>query len=299
MCTVTEDTSISFRKDFLSIVLSGGIAGSIEHFVMFPIDTIKTRMQTSNFHGGTEYRSVVRAILTIVKKEGFYRLYKGCSAIVIAAIPSHSFYFGLYETMRQMLDVSRDHYEPIKIMMAAIVATMGHDLIVTPVDVIKQRMQLKGSNFNNPIEAAMFVCKHSGYSAFIRSYPTTILLNVPYMATQFTVYENVKLLLKQTTSQNEETWIHALAGSTAGAVAAFLSSPQDVIKTQIQTNPNCGYQKLFEAAQRIKSLEGYKGFFRGVNARIFYCVPSSALTWIIYDGLRQYLGIDIDPEYIT
>jgi len=174
-----ENTSINLRKDFLSIALSGGIAGGIEHFIMFPIDTVKTRMQTSSFYGGTEYKSVMKAILTIIKREGFFRLYKGCSAIVIAAIPSHSFYFGIYETMRQILHISRNQYEPFKTMIAAVIATMGHDLIVTPVDVVKQRMQLKGSRFNNPIEAAMFVRKHSGWSAFIRSYPTTILLNFP------------------------------------------------------------------------------------------------------------------------
>lgn len=122
----------------------------------------------------------------------------------------------------------------------------------------------------------------------------------PYIATQFTIYENTKLLLRETSSKNEETSIHhALAGGIAGGIAAFLSSPQDVIKTQIQTNPKCGYKRLFEAAQKIKNIEGYRGFFRGVNARIFRCVPSAALTWIVYDGLRQYLGINIDPEYIT
>eukprot|EP00494_Astrolonche_serrata_P023075 UN23332 len=138
--------------------------------------------------------------------------------------------FSVYESSRVILNIKRDSHNPFRTMIAGACATVAHDLIVTPLDVIKQRMQLKASVFSNPLDAARCVCYQSGLSAFIRSFPTTVLLNVPYMATQFSVYESSKLILKNTSLSNEEDWRHHLvAGGFAGAVAGLISCPLEKI----------------------------------------------------------------------
>jgi len=285
--------------DLMYVMLAGSCAGAVEHTLMFPVDTVKTRMQATEMHGGTRYKSVFSAFNHIIRFEGFRRLYSGFTAIIAAAVPSHAFYFVVYECMRVLLDMDRHQHHPLKTMVAGGAATMAHDFIVTPLDVIKQRMQLKASTFSNPVEAARCVCRESGWAAFIRSYPTTVLLNVPYMATQFTVYESAKLVLRKNPRlSNEESWQHHLiAGGFAGAVAGLMSNPLDVIKTRIQTDPRCGFRRISTTIREIHFEDGLKGFSRGAGARALYCIPSASLIWLTYDGLRVHFGIDIDDEY--
>lgn len=286
-------------KELFNVMFAGAAAGAVEHGTMFPIDTIKTRMQTSKAFGGSEYRNVFQGLRSVVQQEGFFRLYKGCSAIILAAIPSHAVYFSVYESTRVFLNINRNEHNFFKTMLAGSAATLAHDFLVTPLDVVKQRMQLQNSKYLNPIDAAKCVCRDSGLAAFIRSYPTTVLLNVPYMSTQFAVYESVKLYLRDTFLEEESSLHHLVAGGVAGGLAGFISCPLDVIKTTIQTDPRCGFRKIRSVSGEILLREGYKGFFRGATARAIYCVPSASLIWMTYDGLRIHFGIDIDEEYVA
>lgn len=287
--------------DLMHVMLAGSCAGAVEHTTMFPVDTVKTRMQATELHGGTKYKSVYSALRHILKFEGVRKLYSGFTAIIVAAVPSHAFYFVVYECMRVLLDMDRHQHHPLKTMMAGGAATMAHDFIVTPLDVVKQRMQLKSSTFTNPVEAARCVCRESGRVAFIRSYPTTVLLNVPYMATQFMVYESAKLVLRDSSVlSNGECWQHHLvAGGIAGGIAGLASNPLDVIKTRIQTDPRCGFKKISTTMRDLYHTEGVKGFTHGAGARALYCIPSASLIWLTYDGLRLHFGIDIDDEYVA
>merc|ERR1719336_361808 len=111
--------------DLLSVMLAGSVAGAVEHTTMFPIDTVKTRMQATELHGGTRYRSVFDAITKILRFEGFRRLYSGFTAVIAAAVPSHAFYFAMYEISRVILDMDRHQHHPLKTMVAGGAATMA------------------------------------------------------------------------------------------------------------------------------------------------------------------------------
>jgi solute carrier family 25 S-adenosylmethionine transporter 26 len=63
--------------DSLTSILSGGFAGLAVDSILFPLDTIKTRMQHSYSLG----------------KFGFRNLYAGISPSLLASIPSGFFLF--------------------------------------------------------------------------------------------------------------------------------------------------------------------------------------------------------------
>lgn len=52
-------------------------------------------------------------------------------------------------------------------------ATFFHDLILTPADMIKQRIQLSGSN--KCLECAKTIFKNEGLVSFYRSLPITLV----------------------------------------------------------------------------------------------------------------------------
>ena len=57
----------------------------MEHTVMFPIDSIKTRMQM-NLSNSEISRSLLKSLSKISSTEGFYALWKGVSSVVLGAV---------------------------------------------------------------------------------------------------------------------------------------------------------------------------------------------------------------------
>jgi len=67
-------------------MLAGAVAGIAEHVAMYPVDTVKTRMQALG-HPGQQLRggSVLRALRVILKREGAAGLYGGIGAVALSA----------------------------------------------------------------------------------------------------------------------------------------------------------------------------------------------------------------------
>jgi len=295
-----------FDEEFLTSLykpmIAGSCAGISEHLCMFPVDTIKTRMQTASFLPNVPmYKSVPHGIMKISLQEGIPRLYRGVSATVTAAIPSHAFYFATYEIVKQALGCNTPGYHVAGNAMAGGCAIMVHDSIVTPLDVIKQRLQVYNSTHRHVIACAKDVIKREGFRTLYASYPVTILMNVPFMAVHFATYDTLKTALTSYCGHFDVPQ-EILAGGGAGALGGLLSTPLDVIKTRIQTqNITCNYGKTagcvsknngFKLCKIICREEGLRGFTRGASARVFYFMPSAAIVWTTYETIKRVFGFD-------
>ena len=93
---------------------------------MFPVDTIKTRIQTAGINGRPTYANLFSAAVTIAKSEGVSRLYRGISAVACIAIPSHAMYFATYEVVKDFLGGNEKGYQVLATATAGGVATMVH-----------------------------------------------------------------------------------------------------------------------------------------------------------------------------
>lgn len=78
-----------------------------------------------------------------------------------------------------------------------------------------------------------------GFLSLYAGYTTTLVMNVPYNAVYFPVYEAFRKLLKSDASEHDVV-AHLLAGGGAGAVAGALSNPLDVARTRLQTMHDVG-----------------------------------------------------------
>ena len=77
------------------------------------------------------------------------------------------------------------------------------------------------------------------------------------------------------------------SGICSGSIAAFLTTPFDVIKTQLQSNIQ-NKESSLQAAKRIYSLEGYRGFFAGVQARVLKVGPACGVGITCYEIFKRY-----------
>ncbi|EPY29858.1 solute carrier family 25 (mitochondrial iron transporter), member 28/37 [Angomonas deanei] len=162
-------------------LFSGAVAGFAEHFVMFPFDTIKTRVQSGNLS------SIRHALRQVWREERLTNLYRGCTPVLVAAVPAHAVYFSFYESSKRLFGEGN-----VGIAAAACVATVGHDVVSTPFDVVKQRMQMDHHrSFSSSLHCFMDVFQKGGIKSLTLSLPTTILMNIPHYATYWLVYETM------------------------------------------------------------------------------------------------------------
>lgn len=132
--------------------------------------------------------------MQVCREEGPGRLYRGFSATVTGAIPSHAMHFATYEWIRHRFGGSEPGHHPVLNGLAGGMATMMHDAIVTPLDVVKQRLQVYNSSYAGVLQCIRTVFTQEGLRAFYASYPTTVAMNVPFQTVHFGAYESFKIL---------------------------------------------------------------------------------------------------------
>lgn len=302
-------------------LMAGAFAGIMEHTLIFPIDSIKTRMQIVA-PGMPISRSIVRAILVILAQEGARSLWRGVSLVVLGAGPAHAVYFSVFEATRTMMikklmalpsssRIVADENHPLIASMAGIAATTASDALMTPFDVIKQRMQvslppssttsrsstsISGSSAIRSstrfLSTVALIYRHEGIAAFYISYPTTLFTSIPFAALNFGGYEYMLLVLNPSHAYNP--YLHCVLGGVAGGLAAAVTTPLDCIKTALQTRGILPNQRLrhatgFRLAAAALAHEGVGAFFRGVKPRIIFHVPSTAISWTAYEMAKEVL----------
>lgn len=169
---------------------------------------------------------------------------------------------------------------------------------VTPV--VKQRMQMYNSPYRGVLDCTRTVWQKEGPSAFYRSYTTQLTMNVPFQAIHFMTYEYLQELFNPHRQYNPLS--HMMSGAMAGAIAAAATTPLDVCKTLLNTqecgalgssSPNKGAHRqisgLAHAFRTVYRLGGLKGFFKGAQARVIYQIPSTAISWSVYEFFKYGL----------
>lgn len=295
--------SLPENSSLVAQLSAGAFAGILEHTVMYPVDAIKTRLQIFQ-PGNSISMGIIQSATKISSSEGAILLWRGISSVVLGAGPLHLIYFSVFETTKTSLvnymqnntqktnlSITNENH-PLIASVSGIVATTLSDLLMTPFDVLKQRMQTYPTKISlNQIAHRIY--QNEGLSSFFVSYPTTLFLSIPFAAINFGVYEYSSSILNPTNVYNP--MLHCISGGISGALLALITTPLDCVKTALQTrgiskDPNLIKAKGFkDLTIALFKQNGYKSFLRGLRPRVVFNVPSTAISWTAYEMLKLYL----------
>uniref|UniRef100_A0A0K8TN89 Putative mitochondrial carrier protein pet8 n=1 Tax=Tabanus bromius TaxID=304241 RepID=A0A0K8TN89_TABBR len=267
--------------NFITNMTAGAIAGILEHCLMYPLDSVKTRMQSLS--PKVPSYSIFSTLVNMIQKEGISRPVRGVSAVIAGAGPAHAFYFGVYEFTKEFLTKFTTHNQ-LNYVTSAIAATLIHDAISNPTEVIKQRLQMYNSPFKSVIQCTRTIYQTEGLKAFYRSYSTQLIMNLPYQTIHFTTYEFFQNMFNHDRKYNPP--VHVLAGGAAGATASAFTTPLDVVKTLLNTQEVGLTRGMRDAIKKIYTMAGPFGFFKGLGARILYSMPATAICWSTYEFFK-------------
>ncbi|GKV20728.1 hypothetical protein SLEP1_g30810 [Rubroshorea leprosula] len=289
--TVTSHDGLHFWQ----FMIAGSIAGCVEHMAMFPVDTVKTHMQALR-SCPIKSVGVRQALGSILKSEGPAGLYRGIGAMALGAGPAHAVYFSVYEMCKKYFSGGNPN-NSLAHAVSGVFATVASDAVFTPMDMVKQRLQLGNStNYRGVWDCTKTVFRQEGIRAFYASYRTTVLMNAPFTAVHFATYEASKRALMEISpeSANDDRLIvHATAGAAAGALAAAVTTPLDVVKTQLQCQGVCGCDRfktgsITDVIKAIVNKDGYWGLMRGWIPRMLFHAPAAAICWSTYEAAKSF-----------
>ncbi|XP_064630233.1 mitoferrin-2-like [Lineus longissimus] len=273
-------------------MMAGAFAGVMEHCVMYPVDCVKTRMQCLRPCPEAQYRNMVHALRHIVQQEGIARTMRGVQAVIGGAGPAHALYFACYEELKWMFRGTAQGHHVLANGAAGCVATLIHDAVMNPAEVVKQRLQMYGSPYKGAIDCLKQVFKAEGVRAFYRSYTTQLSMNIPFQSVHFVTYELMQDGMNQGRRYNPVS--HMVSGGMAGGVAAAVTTPLDVCKTLLNTQESCVCQtikvdNMFQAVRAVYVMKGFGGYFRGMQARVIHQIPSAAICWSVYEFFKYFI----------
>ncbi|VDL96925.1 unnamed protein product [Schistocephalus solidus] len=283
-------------------MLAGASAGFMEHSIMYPVDCVKTRLQCIRPSGGQRYLSVSDGLYRLLRQEGFFKSFRGIGAVVAGAGPAHALYFALYEQLKKRFSSPTDSNHLLHAFSGAS-ATLVHDAIMTPTDAVKQRLQMFNSPYHTSWDCVVRVLRTEGISALYRAYFTQLSTNIPFQSCHFMVYEFLQDKLNPT--RTYLPWTHIVCGGLAGSIAAAITTPMDVCKTILNTQPQAvvgGILTTSQKAEKPKLIRGFLsachfvikthgagGLFLGLNARVLATLPSTAISWSVYEYFKWVL----------
>ncbi|XP_013369458.1 PREDICTED: mitoferrin-1 isoform X2 [Chinchilla lanigera] len=259
---------------------------------------IITRMQSLTPDPKARYTSIYGALKKIMRTEGFWRPLRGINVMIMGAGPAHAMYFACYENMKRTLNDVFHHQGNSHLAngIAGSMATLLHDAVMNPAEVVKQRLQMYNSQHRSALSCISTVWRTEGLGAFYRSYTTQLTMNIPFQSIHFITYEFLQEQVNPRRDYNPQS--HIISGGLAGALAAAATTPLDVCKTLLNTQENVALSLanisgrlsgMANAFRTVYQLNGLAGYFKGIQARVIYQIPSTAISWSVYEFFKYFL----------
>ncbi|XP_039184568.1 S-adenosylmethionine mitochondrial carrier protein isoform X2 [Crotalus tigris] len=264
------------RGDFLVSLVAGGLAGVCVDLTLFPLDTLKTRLQSPQ---------------GLKKAGGFRGIYAGVPSAAIGSFPNAAAFFVTYEYTKAVLHTDASPYfAPIIHMMAASFGEVVACLIRVPAEVVKQRAQVSPSS--STLRILSQTVYEEGILGLYRGYKSTVLREIPFSLVQFPVWESLKELWSWKQGHVVDSWQSAVCGAFAGGFAAAVTTPLDVAKTRImlaKTGSRTASGNVLSALQDVWRTQGISGLFSGIVPRISSISLGGFIFLGMYDKIRSLL----------
>lgn len=283
--------------------LGAGIAaGLAQDSLLHPLDTLRARLDTgatssSARASGSPVQAMLLEARAVAAADGLRGLYRGYTMCLSMSAPANALYFGSYRASRRALQPTADMGVPAPARDAAagISAEVVASLLWTPLDVVKQRIQVAPHGLG-AFGAARAACLEVGVKGLWRGYFAGLAVWGPFSSIYFASYEFLREMIGRSGGpQNPSAKESIPAGLGAGALAALSTQPLDCAKTRIQVGAVPRDSGLLAIVRKVYSEEGMRALWRGGAARALWLTPGCAITITVFEAVEPLLKRLIRP----
>uniref|UniRef100_A0A5B6ZI54 Putative Mitochondrial substrate carrier family protein isoform 1 n=1 Tax=Davidia involucrata TaxID=16924 RepID=A0A5B6ZI54_DAVIN len=262
----------------LKSALAGGLSCALSTSLMYPMDTIKTRVQASTL--------TFPEIISKLPEIGVRGLYRGSIPAILGQFSSHGLRTGIFEASKLVLINVAPTLPDIQVQsVASFCSTFLGTAVRIPCEVLKQRLQ--AGIFDNVGEAIVGTWHQDGLKGFFRGTGATLCREVPFYVAGMGLYAESKKVVQQLLGRDLEPWETIAVGALSGGLAAVVTTPFDVMKTRMMTAPQGRHVSMSMVAFSILHHEGPLGLFKGAVPRFFWIAPLGAMNFAGYELARK------------
>lgn len=303
---------------------AGAVAGLVVDVSLYPIDTIKSRLQSKQ---------------GFIRAGGLKNLYRGLPPVLAGSVPNgksalssnkHTHTHAHAQQFDNQLDPNQNNiahstssynaaavffitYESVKNklheyrplgpkggahalshILAASLGEVASCAVRVPYEIVKMRSQTAdtASRVTN-VAILRSIIAREGYLGLYRGFSSTVVRDLPFSALQYPIWEKLKARHLRERGRAATVYESAYYGSIAGGIAAFLTTPLDVAKTRImlaERTEAMASGKVLETARLIRSERGVRGLFAGVVPRVIWISVGAAIFLGSYEQTIKLLS---------
>ncbi|OQS01328.1 Mitochondrial Carrier (MC) Family [Achlya hypogyna] len=315
VCTETVDVDHQRRlvdeiAKQATVLFAGGVAGSVGKTCTAPLSRLTILFQVHSMvsatHKGKFSESLPQAFMKVVRNEGIVSLWKGNGASVVHRFPYSAVNFFTYELVKgSFADATTSSGQMSVSFISGAIAAATSTSVCYPIDLIRTRLitQLdKDIRYRGISHAFHRIRAEEGTRGLYRGLSATLLVTVPNMAINFTMFEALKDLALAYRSEQQQAEQQSLSvvdtllcGGLSGIVSSSITFPVDVIRRRMQISGIHGGSRAGSATDIARALfaeQGFHGFYRGLAPELLKVIPMVGITFGSFDYIKRTLQLE-------
>ena len=302
----------------LQQIIAAGSGAVVTSLFVTPLDVVKIRMQSQKtnmkcfmycnglmdhmcycligngngkrkwYKRPSSFNSTFHGMVQIARKEGATSLWSGLSPTLVMAVPATVMYFTAYDWLRDFFvqrKLLSKYYSPV---VAGAVARAFTVTIISPLELIRTKMQSKKLSSQQIKSAVISTVKAEGLSSMWIGLGPTLMRDIPFSMLYWYLLEHLKRNI-----EISSVFLKSFTcGLLAGLVCGIVTLPLDVVKTKRQITLGemelLGMSKrdgttTYSVMRKIIQESGFRGLFVGIIPRCAKIAPACAIMIGSYD----------------
>ncbi|KAK9829621.1 hypothetical protein WJX72_006922 [[Myrmecia] bisecta] len=278
---------------FLSELLTSGVSVGTANICTLPMDVVKVRLQLQTIQttSGAAPQGLILTGVNVVRHEGVLALYKGLGPAVLRGLFYGGVRLGCYAPVKRMLGADKANPSlALKIVAGSLSGAVAAG-VSNPTDLIKTRLQAKGSTHRNAWAVVRQVVATDGVLGLWRGTLPSMMRAAVLTAAQCATYDEAKTAWMRATGWGDDFATHLAASMVTGVVTTTATAPVDVVKTNMFMG-GAQYSGPLHCAREIVRREGPRGLLRGWTANYVRLGPQTTVIFVVMEKLRSFSGLE-------
>lgn len=176
-------------------------------------------------------------------------------------------------------------------------------LCTNPIWVIKTRMLSTSAThpgaYQSIVDGATQIYRAEGVAGFYRGLVPS-LFGVTHGAIQFMAYEQLKIYRARTLTGGQKDLGASdflILSGLAKVIAGSSTYPYQVVRARLQMyDADSTYKSARDVVSQVWRKEGLKGFYKGLAPNLLRVLPSTWVTFLVYEKVKLYLPKLVELE---
>ncbi|RLN32341.1 hypothetical protein BBJ28_00022509 [Nothophytophthora sp. Chile5] len=267
----------------------GGVAGAVGMVATFPMDIVKTHLQGQTRTGGRmTFAGPIQCFKHIVATDGARGLYRGLPPTLVGVLPEKAIKLAVNEQLREHLADADGKLTVGKQVLAGAGAGSAQAVVTNPMEIVKIRLQMQTALPLAERQTAMQVVQSLGLRGLYKGASVCFMRDVPYAVIFFPSYATLRDAWADRSTGKNSILSIVTAGATAGAAAAAICTPADVIKTRLQMKGS-PYTGVVDCFRKVVKANGPGALLKGAGPRMMVQAPLFGITLVAFELQKKYM----------